>query len=109
MDQIIAVIIQLIFVALFVVLGILFFKGKGTFLIAGYNTSSREKRAKYDEKALCRFMGKLMFGCAGCSAVIAMGTALEQMALVWLGIILMILICFAAVIYANTGNRFKRK
>ena len=109
MDQIIAVIIQLIFVALFVVLGIVFFKGKGSFLIAGYNTASREEQAKYDEKALCLFMGKLMFACAGCFVVIALGNVLEQMVLVWLGIILMIVICIAAVIYTNTGNRFKRK
>ncbi|MGN0969021.1 MAG: DUF3784 domain-containing protein [Oscillospiraceae bacterium] len=109
MDRIIAVIVQLIFVAVFVVLGIVFFKGKGAFLIAGYNTSSREERAKYDEKALCRFMGKLMFACAGCFVLSALGNVLEQMALVWLGIILMLVICITAVIYANTGNRFKRK
>lgn len=109
MDRIIAVIVQLIIVAVFIILGIVFFKGKGKFLIAGYNTASREEQDKYDEKALCCFMGKLMFACAGCFVVIALGNVLEQMALVWLGIILMILICIGAVIYANTGNRFKRK
>ena len=43
--------------ALFVLLGILFSRGKGAFLIAGYNTASAAERARYDEKALCRFMG----------------------------------------------------
>lgn len=109
MDRIIAVIVQLIIVAVFVILGIVFLKGKGAFLVAGYNTASREERAKYDEKALCRFMGKLMFVCAGCFILISLGSVLEQMALVWLGIVLMLVMIFAAVIYANTGNRFKRK
>lgn len=109
MDKIIAIIVQLIIVAVFIILGIVFFKGKGAFLIAGYNTAGREERAKYDEKTLCRFMGKLMFVLAGCTVVIILGNVLEQMALVWCGIALILVICFAAIIYANTGNRFKRK
>ncbi|MBL4933195.1 DUF3784 domain-containing protein [Clostridium paridis] len=44
-------------VALFLVLTITFLSGKGGFLIAGYNTSSKEEKAKYDEKKLCRVMG----------------------------------------------------
>lgn len=31
--------------------------GNGAGLIAGYNTSSAEKKLKYDEKKLCRTMG----------------------------------------------------
>ncbi|MDD7794361.1 DUF3784 domain-containing protein [Clostridium sp. 'White wine YQ'] len=44
-------------VALFLVLTITFLSGKGGFLIAGYNTASKEEKAKYDEKKLCRVMG----------------------------------------------------
>ena len=109
MDQIIAIIVQFILVVVFIILGVVFFKGKGAFLIAGYNTAGREERAKYDEKALCRFMGKLMFVLAGCFFVIILGNILKQMALVWCGIALILAICLAAIIYANTGNRFKRK
>ena len=109
MDKIITIIVQFILVVVFIILGVVFFKGKGAFLIAGYNTAGREERAKYDEKALCRFMGKLMFVLAGCFFVIIFGNILEQMALVWCGIVLILAICLAAIIYANTGNRFKRK
>ena len=42
--------------AVFVLLGVLFSRGKGAFLIAGYNTASAAERARYVEKALCRFM-----------------------------------------------------
>ncbi|MDD3244253.1 MAG: DUF3784 domain-containing protein [Eubacteriales bacterium] len=55
--------------ASFAGLAVVFFMGKGAFLIAGYNTSSREERAKYDEKKLCRTMGMVC-------AVIAVMTAL---------------------------------
>ncbi len=47
--------IHFIFVALFVILGIIFLCGKGSFLIAGYNTASKVEKEKIDEKQLCRF------------------------------------------------------
>jgi hypothetical protein len=31
--------------------------GKGSFLIAGYNTAGKEKKQRYDEKKLCRVVG----------------------------------------------------
>ena len=37
---------ELAVTALFVGLGVLFSKGKGAFLIAGYNTMSKEKKAR---------------------------------------------------------------
>ena len=43
-------IIHAIVISPFVVLGILFLRGKGADLIAGYNTSSPTKKAKTDEK-----------------------------------------------------------
>lgn len=46
-----------IIVALFLVLTIILLSGKGGFLIAGYNTASKEEKAKYNEKKLCRVMG----------------------------------------------------
>ena len=39
------------------IISIILLSGKGAFLIAGYNTSSKEKKAQYDEKKLCRMMG----------------------------------------------------
>ena len=43
-------------VGLLVILGILFLKGKGAFLIAGYNTASKAEKEKIDEKKLCKYM-----------------------------------------------------
>lgn len=95
--------------AVFVLLGILFSRGKGAFLIAGYNTASAAEKARYDEKALCRFMGKLMFALAACQAVMGLGAAWAGMWLYWLGIALFLAAAVGGVIYANTGRRFLKK
>ena len=43
--------------AIFLALGIVFLCGKGANLIAGYNTASKEVKAKYNEKILARWIG----------------------------------------------------
>lgn len=48
----------LIITSFFVVGGILVLNGKGTFLISGYNRMSKAEKEKYDEAAICKFVGK---------------------------------------------------
>jgi preprotein translocase subunit SecG len=103
------VIIFLIIIILFIVLGVIFFHGKGTKLISGYNTASKWEKAKYDEKALCRFMGKLMFVLAGCWVIPTIGIFYNRENLIMFGTMLFIIVAVIAAIYANTGNRFKKK
>lgn len=43
--------------ALFAVLSVLLISGRGSSLIAGYNTASKEEKEKYDEKKLCKVVG----------------------------------------------------
>lgn len=45
---------------IFLIITITLLSGKGSFLIAGYNTSSKAAKAKYDEKKLCKVMGSGM-------------------------------------------------
>ena len=101
-------IIHGIIIASFVVLGIVFLRGKGAFLIAGYNTSSPEAKSKIDEKALCKFVGKLMLVLAACWLLIALSSLPNLLFLLWIGLGLFFAITIAFVIYANTGNRFKK-
>ena len=54
--------IYLAMTGLFVLLGVVFAAGKGTGLIAGYNTASAEEKENYDKKKLCKAMSRLMFG-----------------------------------------------
>ena len=45
----------------FMILGAILSMGKCSFLIAGYNMMNRGQKKQYDEQALCRFMGKIMY------------------------------------------------
>lgn len=102
-------IVHVVFIALFIVLGIIFMMGKGAVLIAGYNTSGRSERQKYDEKALCKFMGKSMFALSACWFISALSEVIGSLIPLWIGIGLFVgVICFM-LIYANTGNRFKKQ
>lgn len=47
----------LVMAALMFAISITLLAGKGSWLIAGYNTASPEEKAKYDEKKICRAMG----------------------------------------------------
>lgn len=49
-----AVIGVIVFATLFLILSVFLFRGKGSWLIAGYNTASEEDKAKYDKKKLCK-------------------------------------------------------
>ena len=84
--------IHFLTVALFLVLGTVFYRGKGAWLIAGYNTASPAEKRTYDEPALCRFMGKLMFALAACWLVITFGDLLQIMALFWIGFVLFLVV-----------------
>lgn len=99
---------HLFFASLFTGLGLLFFRGKGAFLIAGYNTSSKQEKEKTDVKALTRFMGKLMFFFSACFLIMATSDLFASMIPLWIGLALFLVGCIGAVIYANTGNRFQK-
>ena len=90
-------------------LGALFYSGRGAFLIAGYNTMSKAKKARYDKAVLCRFMGKLMFAMALCWVPVALGTLLEWEWLYLAGIAAYLIVVAGGVIWANTGRRFQKK
>ena len=108
-ETIIATIVHGIVMIVFIVLGIMFLRGKGANLIAGYNTSSPAAKAKTDEVALCRFMGKAMFALASCWLILSLGSILEIKPLLWSGFALFFLVIVFVLIYCNTGNRFKKK
>ncbi|MBQ5969953.1 MAG: DUF3784 domain-containing protein [Clostridia bacterium] len=91
---------------LFVALGIVFWRGKGAAMIAGYNTAPEEEKMRTDEKKLCRFMAKLMFALAACWLVAALSEPLHSRTLLWSGLVLFLAVVIAGVIYANTGRRF---
>ena len=44
-------------ILLFIIMGVFLLQGKGSWPIAGYNTASKEEKARYDQRKLCRAMG----------------------------------------------------
>ncbi len=101
-------IIHAAIVVFFIVLGVVFLLGKGAFLIAGYNTASKAEKEKFDQKALCKFMGKSMFAFAACMAVVASSEILHNQVPLWIGFGLFFAVVVFMMIYANTGNRFRK-
>ena len=93
-------------IVLCLVLAAVFFRGKGAWLIAGYNTASAYEKLHTDERKLTRFMGWLMLALAVCFVPILLSAALDAMWLFWLGFALFLAVVVAGVVYANTGKRF---
>ena len=98
----------LVIAVVFVVLGILFASGKGANLIAGYNTASREEKAKTDEKKLLKAMSVFMFVLAGCTLVSALSQVFHVRSLIWIGQALFAAALITGLICLNTGDRFRK-
>lgn len=90
------------------ILGYLVGYKKWSFLIAGFNTSSKKEKEKYDEDALCRAIGKLLFILGGITFISSLGTLLKISWLINFSWILFSIITIGFVFYANTGNRYKK-
>lgn len=55
------VIFVIVLAFIFLIMAIFMFWGKGSWLIAGYNTASAKEKEQYDEKKLCRTMSSTLF------------------------------------------------
>ncbi len=85
-------------------------KYKGfSFLIAGYNTSKKEEKNKYDEKALCNGIGNLMFLLAISNLISGLGEILSIRWIVTSGWIIFVIIIIIGLIYINTNDRYMKK
>jgi hypothetical protein len=100
--------VPLLIIGLFIVLGVIFSNGKGSFLIAGYNTMPKMEKEKYDTVALCKFMGKMMFSLSFSMAFWVLSDLLGTKWLFNFGLVLFICTILFTLLYANTGNRFKK-
>ena len=95
-------------VILFFGLIIRIFKASG--LIAGYNTASKEKKAKYDEEKLTKFVGNMLMVA---SAILLIGGLLSTLEsttnyIITLSWTLFFLVIMYMVVYTNTGKVFKK-
>ena len=101
-------IVMVVMVVLFFVLGLLLRSGRGSFLIAGYNTASQKEKDTIDEKKLCRYTGNLMFILAGCQMFFVFSLLLENKMLMWIGVAAFLISVVGGVVFLNTGDRLKK-
>ncbi|MCL2580589.1 MAG: DUF3784 domain-containing protein [Oscillospiraceae bacterium] len=105
MNTVTIVVLLVVTLPLFVISGFLL-RGKGAFLINGYNMLSPAEREKLDERALCRFVGRLLIVINLGTIMIFVGAHAEFFWLIYLSIFVILAGSVVAVIY--TGSRFQR-
>ncbi|GAB3792435.1 DUF3784 domain-containing protein [Virgibacillus kimchii] len=96
-------------IMLFVILGLVFINGKGSSLIAGYNTMPPKEKKKYDQIALSKAMGKMMFALSFSMLFWILSVLFENNSLFVIGLVLFIGIVIFTLIYINKGNRIKKQ
>ena len=92
------------------IIGIIIRTGKANFLIAGYNTMSKEEKAKWDAKVMSSFTGWLLIIPSivlllGCIPIWFNVFPLVFLAVTWVVFTVAIL---GGVVYTNLSSRFKR-
>lgn len=83
--------------------------GRGAFLISGYNLLPKEEKAKYNTKALCRFVGNLLLVVDILLIPAVIGGIYEITWIIVTVLLAIAVITIGGIIYVNTSNKFKRK
>ena len=105
----VGVIVNIIIMIPMLLLAITFSKGKGAFLIAGYNTMPESEKKKINEIEMCKFMSKIMYGICLSLLLFALSELLVLQILFIIGFVLCIGLVVFAVVYSSTGNRFNNE
>lgn len=96
-----------VLIVLLALITIVLLSGKGSFLIAGYNTASKKERARYNEKRLGRVMG----GGTGIMTLLLIPGALyeEELPEFWVGVmgIGIVVVVIAMIVLTSTVCRNK--
>lgn len=97
------------FLAVFyVILGVLIKYGKMHFLIAGYNTMSKEEQAKYDIEKIASLFRNVMFAMA---LVVILGYSAQRWFNVengdWIGFFASILIGVPSLLIGSNSDKYK--
>lgn len=102
------ILIPIAMMAGFIILGVLLSMGKCSFLIAGYNMMNKEQKKQYDERALCRFMVKIMYCLAFAMLLWLVSIILQNSAIMSVSLFFLVGSIAFAVTYAGTGSRFRK-
>ena len=83
----------------FIIMSVFLLNGKGSFLIAGFNTMSDDKRAAYDEKALCKAVGRLLLSMGILMMLFPLAIQFDLTWLFWLSFVPFMILPFGFVIH----------
>ncbi len=107
-EELTGVIITGFILLLLIGIGSVLRAGKGAFLISGYNMLSQKDKEKYNEKALCRFVGNMLYVIALLLFFVVIGAIYKITWLMTLFIVVLFTFTIGCLVYANTNNRFKK-
>ena len=96
----------IVFSAVITVLSIFMLTGRGSFLIAGFNTMSSDEKARYNKKALCRLIGSVLLPTGLFMPFFLIDSIIYWF--VWAYCAVVIGTCVFVIIYVNTSKRFKK-
>ena len=96
----------IIVAAILLIMGIVVLIGKGDNLIAGYNTASKEERAKYNIKRLRGLIGGLLIVLAPMTFFLLKEVSMTAM---WSFVALTFVMSIVVVILANTWAKKKNR
>lgn len=83
--------------------------GKGSWIIAGYNTAKPAEKNKYNSTALTKFFGAVLIAVSALLGVSLVGVCLKNSIIQLVSFIsILVLFCFA-VIFSNFSKIFKKK
>ena len=107
-NEIMACMIFGMIILLLIALSVVLMRGKGAWLIAGYNTLSKEEKSQYDSAALCKFIGKYLLSVGLSMPAIPVGAIFQIQWLTAVYVAYMLISTIFVIAYCNTGNHFKK-
>lgn len=97
----------ILFATLLIIIALMLNRGKGQWLIAGFNTMPPEKRKEYDMTAVNKFVSRILMIMALCLLAFDYGWYKESIPLIVLAWVVFVFVTVFALMYAR-GNRFKK-
>lgn len=94
------------------VIGLIIRLAKASSLIAGYNTMPKHEKAKYDEEALTRFVGNMLIVAVVLLLLPLVAVPFVDAMPAWVVPVswgLFVAVIIGGMVYANTGNRFRKE
>lgn len=83
-------------------MSILLLTGRGSYLIAGYNTASKDEKSKYNEKKLCRVTGIGLSVITIFVLVMAVGEEVLPACFAYIFVAITIIVSVIMIVLANT-------